>query len=331
MATKLGVIGGGAWGTALANMLAEKGCDTVLWCREPGCAEAISTRHENVDFLPGYPLNPKLKATSQMSDMAGNAVILMVTPAQYMRATLKAFSPYASKNLPVILCSKGIELGSLCLMSDVLNQELPDVVAGVLTGPSFAKDIILGLPTAVTLACEDAAIARQLAELVSSQTFRPYISGDITGAEIGGAVKNVLAIAAGITLGMGLGRSAHAALITRGFAEMSRLGMAMGADVTTLIGLCGLGDLVLTCSSETSRNMSCGLALGKGERLADILGTRSAVTEGVSTAPAIRALSRKLGITMPICDAVADIVEGKVEVKTAFTQLMSRPLRRESL
>ena len=247
-----------------------------------------------------------------------------------MRGTLQAFQPYAADGLPVVLCSKGIELGSLCLMTDVLKQELPEVVAGVLTGPSFAKDIVVGLPTAVTLACEDATVATHLAELVSSPAFRPYISRDITGAEVGGAVKNVLAIACGITLGMGLGRSAHAALITRGFAEMSRLGMALGAEVTTLTGLCGLGDLVLTCSSETSRNMSCGLALGKGERLEDIMAARSAVTEGVSTAPAIRALSQKLGITMPICEAVADIVENKIEVHAAFSQLMNRPLRWEA-
>ena len=302
----------------------------MIWCLEDSCAADINQSHENKMYLPGFDLHPALKATSSMSDMAGKEAILMVTPAQHMRASLKAFRPYAETGLPVVTCSKGIELGTLSLMTDIMREEVPEVLACVLSGPSFAKDIVIGLPTAVTLACEDKRIANMLAEDICTQTFRPYVSHDLVGAEIGGAVKNVLAIACGITLGMGLGRSAHAALIARGFAEMSRLGTALGAETMTLTGLCGFGDLVLTCSSEMSRNMSCGMALGQGKSLESILNARSAVTEGVSTAPAIAELSKKLGISMPICETVAKIVDGRVDVNGALDSLLNRPLRYET-
>lgn len=327
---KICVIGAGAWGTALANLLARKGYDTLIWALEAECAAAINERHVNSLYLPEISLDPRLKATTDLAGIKGADAVLLVVPAQFMRGALQKLKPYVHSGLPMILCSKGIELGTLSLMTDVLKAELPEAVPAVLSGPSFAKDVAAGLPTAVTLAAEDPQIASQLAEMMQSSTFRPYISHDIVGAEIGGAVKNVLAIACGIVLGMGLGRSAHAAIMARGFAEMRRLAVAMGGQEATLQGLCGLGDLVLTCSSEQSRNMSFGLAVGQGQNPQDILASRTAVTEGASTAPALETLSDKLGVDMPICQAVADIIRGDIDVKEAMSALLSRPLTSEA-
>lgn len=326
---KICVTGAGAWGTALANLLARKGYETLIWALEPDCAAAINEAHVNSLYLPDIPLDPRLKATTDLADIKGSDAVLLVAPAQFMRVTLQKLKPFVSADLPMILCSKGIELGSLSLMTDVLKAELPEAIPAVLSGPSFAKDVAIGLPTAVTLAAEDPKIASQLAEMMRSATFRPYISHDLIGAEIGGAVKNVLAIACGIVLGMGLGRSAHAAIMARGFAEMRRLAIALGGQEATLQGLCGLGDLVLTCSSEQSRNMSFGLAVGQGQKPQDILSARTAVTEGASTAPALETLSKNLGVEMPICQAVADIIRGDIDVKTAVASLLARPLTSE--
>jgi len=328
---RAGVLGGGAWGTALANLLAGNGHDTVLWTFEPDCAEGINANHINDDYLPKIKLNRDLRATSDMADLAGAEFVLAVVPAQHMRRALRQFKPHAAAGLPIILCAKGIEQSSLDLMTDVLAQEIPSSVRAVLSGPSFAADVASGLPTAVTFACADAAAGENLAAHINSPTFRLYTSDDLIGAEVGGAVKNVLAIACGITVGMELGKSAHAALMARGFAEMTRLGVAMGADAQTLTGLCGLGDLILTCSSEMSRNMSCGLALGQGRPLAQIMGTRAEVTEGVSSAPAICALGEKTGVDLPICNAVADILSGKIETAAAVELLLNRPLGPETV
>lgn len=326
---KITIIGAGAWGTALANIAAVNGHDTLIWALETDCAEAINTQHVNLNYLPDAPLDPRLRATNALADIKGSDAVLVVVPAQFMRASLKNLAPLIAKDTPVILCSKGIEIGSLDLMTDVLAQEIPHAVPAVLSGPSFAIDVAKGLPTAVTLACTDETIAAELAEMLGSRTFRPYTSNDLIGAEIGGSVKNVLAIACGICLGLGLGRSAHAALIARGFAEMTRLGTALGADVTTLTGLCGLGDLVLTCSSEQSRNMSFGMALGKGQSAEEILASRKAVTEGVPTSHAILALSQKMGIDMPICETVSRILSGEMDTREALDTLLGRPLRAE--
>lgn len=327
---KAGVLGGGAWGTALANLLAGNGHDTLLWTFEPDCADVINREHINTPYLPGIELNPALRASSSMADLADTDLVLAVVPAQHMRAALKQFRQYAGDGLPIVLCSKGIEQTSLSLMTDVLAEEIPASVRAVLSGPSFAADVAHGLPTAVTLACADTEMGETLAKSISSPTFRLYTSDDLIGAEIGGAVKNVLAIACGITLGLELGRSAHAALIARGFAEMTRLGVVMGGQAQTLTGLCGLGDLILTCSSEMSRNMSCGLALGRGTSLAEIMSARAEVTEGVSSAPAVCALGEKHGVELPICNAVADILAGKIETADAAALLLNRPLRAES-
>lgn len=326
---KFGVIGGGAWGTALAQTLAASGRDVMLWAFEKECSAAINNKHENILYLPGVKLHPSLRASSDMADLAGVDAVLAVAPAQHMRATLANFAPYTSDGLPVVLCSKGIEISTLSFMSEVLIDVLPNTIPAVLSGPSFAVDVAAGLPTAVTLAVEDEDLGVGLAKAIAAQSFRPYLSTDVLGAEIGGAVKNVLAIACGMVLGKGLGRSAHAALIARGFAEMTRLGAALGARPKTLTGMCGLGDLVLTCSSEQSRNMSCGLALGQGQSLEEIMSTRNAVTEGVATAPALKRLAAKAGVEMPICEAVAAILDGSAEVDTAIEALLSRAYRTE--
>lgn len=327
---KMGVIGGGAWGTALAQTLATTGRDVTLWTFEPDCASAINTAHENTLYLPGVPLNPAIKATHDLANLKDCDAVLVVTPAQHMRASVANFLPHAREGLPVVLCSKGIEISTGKFMSQIIEDIMPDVVPAVLSGPSFAIDVAKGLPTAVTLACADTHIGAKLVNAIASPGFRPYYSNDVLGAEIGGAVKNVLAIVCGLVLGKGLGRSAHSAIIARGFAEMTRLGKALGCDPETLTGLCGLGDLVLTCSSEQSRNMSCGLALGQGQSLEDIMSARTAVTEGVATAPALKTLAQSAGIEMPICAAMANILDGSENIDTAITRLLSRGHKSET-
>jgi len=326
----IGVIGAGAWGTALAQTLASAGRDVSLWGLETECVNAINNHHENRLYLPGVSLSPAIKATNTLEELVGCDALLCVTPAQHMRKALSPITKRLPNSLPVILCSKGIEISSQKFMSDVLAEIAPQVETAVLSGPSFAIDVAKGLPTAVTLACANTQTGKALSNMIATPHFRPYLAEDVLGAEIGGAVKNVLAIACGLVLGLGLGRSAHAAIIARGFAEMRRLGRALGADTDTLAGLCGLGDLVLTCSSEQSRNMSCGLALGRGESLADIMAARAAVTEGVATAPALKALAQSLKVDMPISTTMADILSGDIEIPEALTALLARDLKQET-
>ncbi|THD58286.1 NAD(P)H-dependent glycerol-3-phosphate dehydrogenase [Phenylobacterium sp.] len=329
LAKKAGVIGGGAWGTALAQVCARAGLETTLWAREADVVASVNTSHENTSFLPGIDLDPAIRATGDFADLADSDLVLAVTPAQHLRAALTAFAPHAPDGLRILLCAKGIEQGSLKLMTEVLAETVPQAQPAVLSGPSFAGEVARGLPTAVTLACPDPGCAEDLAELIATPAFRPYFATDMIGAEAGGAVKNVLAIACGVVEGRGLGRSAHAALITRGFAELTRLAVALGAEAETLAGLCGLGDLVLTCSSPQSRNMSVGLALGRGQTLEDALAGKLSVAEGVASAPAVRQLARKLGVDVPICEAVAAILAGQAGVDEAIAGLLSRPLREE--
>ena len=328
---RAGVIGGGAWGTALAQVCARAGLATTLWAREAEVVEAIVSRQENSLFLPGVALAPEIRATADLADLAGNDLVLAVAPAQHLRAALAAFAPHAAAGLPILLCAKGVEQGSLKLMTEVLAETIPYARAAVLSGPSFAGEVAQGLPTAVTLACADESLGRALAEAIATPSFRPYQATDMIGAEAGGAVKNVLAIACGVVEGRGLGRSAHAALITRGFAELTRLAVALGGKAETVAGLCGLGDLVLTCSSPQSRNMSVGLALGRGESLEAALSGKRSVAEGVASAPAVRALASRLGVDTPICEAVASILVGELDVDAAIRSLLSRPLREERL
>lgn len=326
----IGVIGAGAWGTALAQTAAKAGRDVILWSFEQDVADAINTAHCNTIYLPEVALEAGVEAVTAMSELDACDAILAVAPAQHLRRVLESFLPFARPGLPIVLCAKGIEQSSLSLMTDVLRQTIPSAVPAVLSGPSFAIDTAQGLPTAVTLACEDEAVGNALIAALGTNRFRPYLATDLTGAEIGGAVKNVLAIACGISEGKGLGKSAHAALISRGFAEMTRLALALGAKRETLAGLCGLGDLVLTCSSPQSRNMSCGLALGRGVSLDDILASRRAVTEGVASAPAVVALAKRHGVEMPICEAVDNVLAGRIGVDDAIETLLARPFTLET-
>ena len=325
----IGVIGAGAWGTALAYSALLGGRDVTIWARETEVAEALSSGDGNPVFLPGVKL-PAMAASIDLSAMAHCDAVLSVVPAQFTRAVLTDLEPHIADGTPLLLCAKGIEQSSMSLMTDVLSEVLPNVTPCVLSGPSFAADVARGLPTAVTLACEDATLGERLMSSIGRPEFRPYWTHDLIGAEVGGAVKNVLAIACGMVEGLGLGKSAHAALMTRGFAEMKRLNLALGGETETVAGLCGLGDLVLTCSSSQSRNMSFGKALGEGRSAEAILAERKAVTEGAATAPALTELARRHGVEMPICEAVADILSGAITVGEAMDGLLSRPFKVEA-
>jgi len=321
----LGVVGAGAWGTALAQVAAANG-PVTLWAHEPAVADAIRASHENPLFLPGVPLDPAIRATADLAALDACDALLLVTPAQHLRAVMDRMPPSAR---PLLLCSKGIEAGSTALMSEVAAGLRPEAPIAVLSGPTFAAEVARGLPTALTLACADAAVADALAARIARPGFRPYRSDDVVGAEIGGAVKNVLAIACGVVEGAGLGRNARAALIARGFAEMTRFGLARGARADTLAGLSGLGDLVLTCSSEQSRNFSLGLGLGRGEPAAALLALRRTVAEGAHTAPVLAEAAIRAGVDMPISAAVARLVAGYATVDGIVDELLARPLRPE--
>ena len=324
-----GVIGAGAWGTALAQVAGRAGLGVLLQAREPEVVDSIRARRVNEAFLPGVVLDDHVAVTGNLADLGACDLILAVPPAQHMRSTLTAFAAHYRPGVPVILCSKGIERGSLKLMTDVLAETLPAAPAAVLSGPSFAGEVARGLPSAVTLACADEALGEALMWTLSAPGFRPYLAADLIGAEVGGAIKNVLAIACGIAEGRGLGRSAHAALITRGFAEMTRMGVALGGQAETVAGLCGLGDLVLTCSSPQSRNMSLGLALGQGQTVEQALAGKRSVAEGYESAPAVRELATKTGVDMPISLAVAALLNGETTVEGMIGSLLSRPLKAE--
>jgi glycerol-3-phosphate dehydrogenase (NAD(P)+) len=323
------VIGAGAWGTALAQVCRKAGLQTTIWAREGDVAESINQSRTNPLFLPGITLDEGITAVTALSAAGEADLILAVVPAQHMRAILTALAPRLRAGQPVVLCAKGIEQHSLKLMGEVLAEAAPTALPAVLSGPSFAGEVARGLPTAVTLACPDPELGEALARAIATPTFRPYWIGDLIGAEAGGAVKNVLAIACGIVEGRGLGRSAHAALVTRGFAELTRLAVALGAEARTLAGLCGLGDLVLTCSSSQSRNMSLGLALGRGESLAAALAGKLSIAEGAASAPAVRALAQKLDVETPICEAIAALLAGERDLDEVIAGLMTRPLRTE--
>jgi glycerol-3-phosphate dehydrogenase (NAD(P)+) len=324
----IAVIGGGAWGTALANALAAQ-TDVLLWAREPEVVAAINADRANPLFLPGVPLSPRVRATGDLADLAGIDLWLVVPPAQYLGRVL-AGAPLAHRPT-LILCAKGIEAGSHRLMAEVAAAAAPRSPLAVLSGPSFAAEVAKGLPTAVTLAASTEAEAAALAGRIARPTFRPYASDDITGAEIGGAVKNVLAIACGVVIGAGLGENARAAIIARGFAEMTRFGLARGARAETLAGLSGLGDLVLTCGSTQSRNMRLGMALGEGQSAAQALAGKLSVAEGAATAPVLVEAAQAIGVEMPISAAVADLLAGRSTVGEVVMRLLSRPLTTEGL
>lgn len=323
----IGVIGAGAWGTALACVMAQNHERVLLWAIEPDVVAAINAGEGNPLYLPNIALPPQICATGDMAEMADCSALLLVTPAQHLRATLDRLPDTMA---PLLLCSKGIEAQTQLLVSEVVTQQRPANPLAVLSGPTFAHEVAGGKPTAITLACESQPLGAQLMRLVATPAFRPYWSDDVIGAEIGGAVKNVLAIGCGVVDGAGLGLNARAALIARGFAEMQRYGLARGARPETLGGLSGLGDLVLTCSSENSRNFSLGRGLGQGKAATELMADRRTVAEGAFTAPVLHQSAQALGVDMPIVAAVCALLDGSASVKDVIAALLSRPLKAEN-
>lgn len=325
---RIGVVGGGAWGTALAQVAAATGEEVTIWALETEVVESINATQENGLYLPGLQLSPAIRATGDLAELSGCDAFLVVTPAQHLREVLARLPAGGD---PLVLCAKGIEEGSGLLMHEVAEAAQPGSPIAVLSGPTFAHEVAAGLPTAVTLAAADRDLGERLIARLARPYFRPYYSDDVAGAEVGGAVKNVLAIACGVVEGRGLGQNARAALISRGFAEMTRFGLAKGARPETLAGLAGLGDLVLTCSSTSSRNFSLGKGLGEGGSAAALLADRRTVAEGAFTAPVLKRVAGELGVDMPIVDAVCALLAGEASVDDVVGRLLARPLRHEGV
>ncbi len=322
----IAVLGGGAWGTALALTCARAGREVTLWEHEPENAANLEQKRES-KFLPGVRLDNAIKTTRNIGEAAASDAILVVVPAQVMRSVVASLASSIAAQTPLIACAKGIEHGTHKFMTEIIAECAPNAVPAILSGPSFASDVARGLPTAVTVAATNGKVALDLAHALNAGTFRPYHSTDVRGVELGGATKNVLAIAAGIVTGRGLGASASAALTTRGFAELVRFGKACGAKTETMMGLSGLGDLILTCSTPQSRNFSCGVALGKGEK--PDTATHGKLAEGVFTAPVLLEMAREKNVEMPISSAVAAVLSGKMSVDAAIESLLTRPLKSE--
>lgn len=323
---RVAVLGGGAWGTALALTCARAGRNVTLWEYEPGNAASLEEKRES-RFLPDVRIDNEIKVTRDLGDTANSDAILLVVPAQAVRSVVTSLASLVAKHTPLIACAKGIEHGTHKFMTEIIAECAPAAVPAILSGPSFAADVARGMPTAVTVAASDGKIALDLAHALSAGTFRPYHSTDVRGVELGGATKNVLAIAAGIVTGKGLGASASAALTTRGFAELVRFGKACGARTETMMGLSGLGDLILTCGTPQSRNFSCGVALGKGEK--PDTAAHGKLAEGIFTAPVLLEMAREKNVEMPISVAVAAVLSGKLSVDEAIESLLTRPLKSE--
>jgi glycerol-3-phosphate dehydrogenase (NAD(P)+) len=327
---RLAIIGGGGWGTALAIVARRAGASVTLWARDPALVAAINRRHENPVYLPGIALDQEIAATTDIAAaLAGADATLLVVPAQFLRGVLAGLARSLPTATPLLLCAKGIEAQSLLTMSELAGEIVPDSPLAVLSGPSFAIEVARDLPTAVTIASRDEALARAFTAVLGTPRFRPYLSPDPVGVEIGGAVKNVMAIACGIVEGRGLGENSRAALITRGLSEMVRLGQAKGAAAETFRGLSGLGDLVLTCTAGQSRNHALGVALGRGIGLAGALAGRRSVVEGVATAAAVARLADRLQIEMPITAAVEGVLHRGLAIDAMIEGLLSRPYRSE--
>ena len=322
---RIAVIGAGAWGTALALTCIRAGREVTLWEPDPGIAANLAGDRES-PFLPGVRIDDGIALAANLAEAARAPALLLVVPAQAVRTVAISLAPSLAPGTPVIVCAKGIERGTQKFMTEVVAECAPNATPAILSGPSFAADVARGMPTAVTLAAGDDNLARELARAIGSASFRPYHSTDVRGVEIGGAAKNVLAIAAGIVTGLGLGASAQAALTTRGFTELVRFGRAYGAKPETMMGLSGLGDLLLTCSSPQSRNFTFGVNLGRGQKPREIHG---GLAEGVFTAPVLLAMARERAVDMPIASAVAALLAGTMSVNEAIESLLTRPLKAE--
>ena len=326
---KVGIVGAGAWGTSLATQAIRGGNSVVLWAREREVADSINNDSVNSIFLPDIRLDPKITATTEMSKLSSVDMVFVAVPAQYFRTSCIKLSQFLIRNIPVIICSKGIEQGTNALLNKILTECIPQSSAMILSGPTFATEVASGLPTAVTLACEDLKLGSVVSSKIATNYFRPYLSTDLIGVAVGGAVKNVLAIACGMLEGRQMGNNARASLITRGLAEVIRLAVSLGGEYKTLNGLSGLGDLLLTATSSQSRNYSLGVAIGKGASLKDILSERVSVAEGVSTSSALASLASSLNIEMPICSEVDKVINHLKPIDLAIKDIMERPIRRE--
>ncbi len=328
MAKRIGVIGAGSWGTTLANLLACKGHEVTLWAYEPELVAGMRATGINSAFLPDTPLSPSLRYTDSLAEAAaGASLLLFVSPTQVMRSVLLQILPHLPSGIPLVTASKGIELDTLLTMSQLFGELLPASrhrEIAVLSGPSFAREVALRLPTAVTVAATDDDVARQVQNAFTTETFRVYTNRDLVGVELGGAIKNVIALAAGISDGLGFGHNTRAALITRGLAEMTRLGRALGADPATFAGLAGMGDLVLTCTGDLSRNRSVGIRIGRGETLEEILTSMTMVAEGVKTTRSAWMLAQRHGVEMPIIEQVYRIIHQGRPARQAVIELMTR-------
>lgn len=324
----IGVIGGGAWGTALAQVFAGCAEKILLWARENEVVQSINAQHENTAFLPGVKLCANITAHDKLAEVAAADLLILVVPTQFIRPTLSGIGDVLNGK-PVVICSKGIEIATGELPSEIVQEVAPQANIAVLTGPTFAIEVARGQPGAVTIAANDIALAKQLQDILNVRTFRSYASNDMVGAQVGAAIKNVIAIACGISHGKNMGENARAAIMTRGLAEMSRLALAMGGRRETLMGLCGMGDLVLTCSSMQSRNFSLGAAIGQGQKGSDILKSRNSVAEGVYTAQAAVKVAKRYEIDMPICEAISQCLEDGFSIDTIIETLLNRSLKEE--
>jgi glycerol-3-phosphate dehydrogenase (NAD(P)+) len=323
---RVAVIGGGAFGTAMACVVRRAGNETALWAREPEVVESVNRDGVNAAFLPGVKLEPGIRATHELAQaLAGADFVVFVVPAQYLRSVAAQMRPLLAPGTPVMSCAKGIERGSCALMPEVIAETLPAATVAALSGPSFAKEIATGLPTGVTLACADSAAGERLAHAIGSPRFRTYLSTDVIGTALCGAMKNVFAIACGIADGRKLGEGARATIITRGLAEMTRLGLAKGARLQTFFSLCGVGDLSMTCNAAHSRNTSLGIAIGEGQKWHDVLGGRKVVTEGFCSVEAAAALAHRFRLDMPITLALEQILVHDADVDRTISTLMAHP------
>ena len=322
-----GIIGAGAWGTALGITLRRAGCRVILWDHDSAHVETLARDRQNARHLPGIVLEDGIDLTTDLAQAAAVDALVMAVPAQYVRSVCQSLVGLVKPGLPILIAAKGIEMTTGSLMSEVVADILPHVIPAILSGPTFAEEVAAGLPSVITLACADQKVGRELVQGLGTATFRPYLSDDVIGAQVGGAVKNVLAIACGIVEGRGLGDNARAALVTRGLAELTRLAVACGGQAATLMGPAGLGDLVLTASSTQSRNYSLGFALGQGKSLAAAMEQSKGVTEGVWTSGIVVALAARMGLELPVCAAVDAVINRGMGLDQAIAGLLNRPFR----